>query len=104
MDALDPKLSYGGATATLVDGTVITEGTHYNVVFDAASNTVSIVFTEAGRDVLAARNATRVQVVVSTTVNTIGEIENEALVYPPNLGSFTTVAGGPEDRWLRLRS
>ncbi len=34
-----------GATATLVDGTVITEGTDYNVVFDAATNTVSIVFT-----------------------------------------------------------
>ncbi|MEV4953121.1 SpaH/EbpB family LPXTG-anchored major pilin [Paenarthrobacter nitroguajacolicus] len=94
VDALDPKLSYVGATATLVDGTVITEGTHYNVVFDAATNTVSIVFTPAGLAVLAANNDTRVQVVVNTTVNTIGEIENEALVYP-NLGSFTITPGQP---------
>ncbi|WP_454812400.1 SpaH/EbpB family LPXTG-anchored major pilin [Paenarthrobacter nitroguajacolicus] len=94
VDALDPKLSYVGATATLVDGTVITEGTHYNVVFDAATNTVSIVFTPAGLAVLAANNDTRVQVVVNTTVNTIGEIENEALVYP-NLSSFTITPGQP---------
>ena len=94
VDVLDPKLTYVGATATLLDGTVITEGTHYNVVFDAATNTVSVVFTDAGRAVLAAHNATRVQVVVNTTVNTIGEIENEALVYP-NLPSFTVTPGQP---------
>lgn len=94
VDALDAKLTYVGATATLVDGTTITAGTHYNVVFDAASNTVSVVFTPAGLAVLAAHNDTRVQVVVNTTVNTIGEIENEALVYP-NLGSFTALPGQP---------
>lgn len=88
------KLTYLDATATLLDGTVITEGTDYNVVFDSASNTVSVVFTPAGLAVLAAHNDTRVQVVVNTTVNTIGEIENEALVYP-NLSSFDIVPGQP---------
>lgn len=93
VDKLDTKLTYVDATATLVDGTVITEDTDYTVVFDSATNTVSVVFTPAGLQVLAAHSDTRVQVVVNTTVNTIGEIENEALVYP-NLGSFTGT-GGP---------
>ncbi|MEV7663395.1 SpaH/EbpB family LPXTG-anchored major pilin [Paenarthrobacter sp. NPDC089316] len=94
VDALDPKLTYVGATATLLDGTVLTEGTDYNVVFDAANNTVSVIFTPAGLAVLAAHNDTRVQVVVNTTVNKIGEIENEALVYP-NLPSFDVTPGQP---------
>lgn len=94
VDKLDSKLTYVGATATLVDGTVITAGTDYTVAFDAATNTVSIVFTPAGRLILAAHNATSVQVVVNTTVNTIGEIENVATVYP-NAGSFTATPGQP---------
>jgi len=93
-DALDSKLTYVGATVTLVDGTAITAGTDYNVVFDAPSNTVSVVFTPAGRVVLAAHNTTQVQVVVNTTVNTIGEIANTAVVYP-NAASFTTTPGQP---------
>ncbi|MCT9869670.1 SpaH/EbpB family LPXTG-anchored major pilin [Paenarthrobacter aurescens] len=94
VDALDDKLTYVGASATLTNGTAIAEGTDYTVEFDAASNTASIVFTPAGLLLLAANNDARVQVVVNTTVNTIGEIENEALVYP-NLGSFTAVPGEP---------
>ncbi|MET4541807.1 fimbrial isopeptide formation D2 family protein/LPXTG-motif cell wall-anchored protein [Arthrobacter bambusae] len=94
VDQLDAKLTYVDATATLVDGTVITEGTDYTVNFDAATNTVSVEFTAAGRALLAAHNDTRVQLVVNTTVNTIGEIENEAVVYP-NLGSFTIAPGQP---------
>ncbi|WGM22905.1 SpaH/EbpB family LPXTG-anchored major pilin (plasmid) [Paenarthrobacter sp. OM7] len=94
VDNLDPKLTYVDATATLVDGTIITEGTDYTVGFDASTNTVSIVFTPAGRAVLAAHNDTRVKVTLSATVNTIGEIENEALVYPNN-GSFTITPGQP---------
>ncbi|MEQ4564708.1 MULTISPECIES: SpaH/EbpB family LPXTG-anchored major pilin [Micrococcaceae] len=93
-DKLDSKLTYVGATATLVDGTVITNGTDYTVAFDAATNTVSVVFTPAGRLILAAHNTTSVQVVVNTTVNTIGEIENVAVVYP-NAGSFTGTPGQP---------
>ncbi|WP_159699298.1 SpaH/EbpB family LPXTG-anchored major pilin [Arthrobacter sp. 18067] len=94
VDALDTKLNYVGATATLVDGTVIVEGTDYVVAFDAATNTVSAVFTDAGRAVLAANNTTRVQLVVSTTANTVGEIENVASVYP-NAASFTGTPGQP---------
>ncbi|MEV7662049.1 SpaH/EbpB family LPXTG-anchored major pilin [Paenarthrobacter sp. NPDC089316] len=94
VDQLDAKLTYVGASATLVDGTVLTEGTDYNVVFDSATNTVSVVFTQAGRDLLAAHNDTKVQVVVNTTVNKIGEIENEALVYP-NAASFNVTPGQP---------
>lgn len=87
VDKLDEKLTYVGATTTLVDGTVITEGTDYTTTFDAGNNTVTVLFTPAGRAVLAAHNTTKVQVVVHTTVNTIGEIENQAIVYP-NEGSF----------------
>jgi fimbrial isopeptide formation D2 family protein/LPXTG-motif cell wall-anchored protein len=88
VDQLDSKLTYVGATATLADGTVITAGTDYSVSFDAGTNTVSVIFTPEGLAVLAAHNTTKVQVVVNTTVNTIGEIENQALVYP-NAASFT---------------
>lgn len=93
-DKLDTKLSYVGASATLLDGTVITAGTDFNVVHDAATNTVSVVFTPDGLLLLAKHNDTRVQVVVNTTVNTIGEIVNEALVYP-NEHSTTVVPGEP---------
>jgi len=94
VDVLDPKLTYVGASATLVDGTPLTAGTDYTVSFDAATNTVSVIFTAAGRVKLAAHTDTRVQVMVNTKVNTIGEIENEALVYP-NASSFTVAPGQP---------
>jgi fimbrial isopeptide formation D2 family protein/LPXTG-motif cell wall-anchored protein len=87
VDQLDSKLTYASATATLVDGTVITAGTDYNVTFDAATKTVAADFTPAGLAVLAAHNTTKVQLVVHTTVNTIGEIANQAVVFP-NKGSF----------------
>ena len=94
VDVLDQKLTYIGASATLVDGTPLTAGTDYTVTFDAATNTVSVIFTDAGLAKLAAHTDTRVQVIVNTTVNTIGEIENEALVYP-NAASFTIAPGQP---------
>lgn len=93
-DTLDAKLTYVGATVSLVDGTTITAGTDYNVVFDAPSNTVSVVFTASGRAILAAHNTTKVQVVVNTKVNTIGEIANVADVYP-NAASFNVTPGQP---------
>ncbi|MGO4248773.1 SpaH/EbpB family LPXTG-anchored major pilin [Paenarthrobacter sp. RAF54_2] len=94
VDQLDTKLTYVGATAQLEDGTPLIEGTDYVVGFDATTNTVSVVFTDDGRALLAARTQTRVQVMVSTKVNTIGEIENEALVYP-NAASFNITPGQP---------
>jgi fimbrial isopeptide formation D2 family protein/LPXTG-motif cell wall-anchored protein len=97
VDQLDSKLGYVSATATLIDGTVLTEGTQgadYTVYFDAATNTVSVVFTPQGLLLLAAHNDTRVQVVVRTTVKKIGEIENVASVYP-NAASFDIAPGQP---------
>jgi fimbrial isopeptide formation D2 family protein len=93
-DKLDAKLTYVGATVSLADGTAITAGTDYNVVFDAPSNTVSVVFTASGRAILAAHNTTTVKVVVNTKVNTIGEIANTALVYPNN-ASIIGTPGNP---------
>lgn len=90
-DKLDTKLTYVPVAAvTLVDGTVLTAGTDYNVTYDSATNTVSVVFTPAGRLVLVAHNKTKVQVVIKTTVNTIGEIANTALVYPNNAAIIGT--------------
>lgn len=94
VDQLDTKLTYVGATALLEDGTALAEGADYVVSFDATTNTVSVVFTDDGRAFLAARTDTRVQIVVSTKVNTIGEIENVALAYP-NAASFTITPGQP---------
>ncbi|MFF2267372.1 SpaH/EbpB family LPXTG-anchored major pilin [Cellulosimicrobium cellulans] len=94
VDALDSKLDYVSAQVSLVDGTAITEGTDYTITFDQATNTVTVEFTPAGRAILAAHNATQVQVVVNTSVNAIGEIENEAVVYP-NLPSFDIEPGEP---------
>jgi fimbrial isopeptide formation D2 family protein/LPXTG-motif cell wall-anchored protein len=94
VDQLDAKLTYVGATARLEDGTELAEGTEYVVSFDATTNTVSVVFTDDGRAFLASRTESRVQIVVSTKVNTIGEIENVALAYP-NAASFNITPGQP---------
>jgi fimbrial isopeptide formation D2 family protein/LPXTG-motif cell wall-anchored protein len=94
VDQLDAKLTYVGATALLEDGTALADGADYVVSFDAATNTVSVVFTDDGRALLAGRTETRVQIVVSTKVNAIGEIENVALAYP-NAASFTITPGQP---------
>ena len=94
VDQLDTKLTYVGATVMLEDGTELIEGTEYVVGFDATTNTVSVVFTDAGRAFLASSSGTRVQIVVSTKVNTIGEIENVALAYP-NAASFNITPGQP---------
>ncbi|OFI39495.1 fimbrial protein [Arthrobacter sp. SW1] len=95
VDQLNTKLTYVGAVATLVDGSAtLVAGTDYNVIFDAATNTVSVEFTDAGRAVLAAHNTTKVQVVLTTTVNAIGEIANVASVYP-NAASFSIAPGQP---------
>ncbi|GAA3893893.1 SpaH/EbpB family LPXTG-anchored major pilin [Leifsonia kafniensis] len=98
-DTLDPKLTYANKTVvTLVksDGTAgpaLAAGTDYTVVHDGivapGTNTVSIEFTTAGRAILAANNTSTVKVVLSATVNTIGEIENTAALYP-NQSSITT--------------
>ncbi len=93
-DTLDSKLEYFNAEAKLADGTVITQGVDYTISVDWDTTTVSVTFTDAGLALLAAHTDTRVQLVITTTVMAIGEIENVGLLYP-NLGSFTVLPGKP---------
>ncbi|WP_176697143.1 SpaH/EbpB family LPXTG-anchored major pilin [Microbacterium sp. 3J1] len=93
VDTLDAKLDYVSAAVTLVDGTTLAT-TDYTVVHDAATNAVTVEFTAAGRAVLAAHNSTEVQVVITATVNELGEIANTAVLYP-NAGSYTVTPGQP---------
>jgi fimbrial isopeptide formation D2 family protein len=94
VDKIDPKLDYSSAQVTLSDGTAITQGTDYTVVFDAASHTLTVEFTAAGRAILAAHNTAQVKVVVATKVNAVGEIANTALLYP-NQASYNVQPGQP---------
>jgi fimbrial isopeptide formation D2 family protein/LPXTG-motif cell wall-anchored protein len=82
VDVLAPQLGYAAARVSLTDGTVVSEGTHYTVGHDVATNTVTLAFTEAGLDLLAAHADARVQVEIDTVVTAIGEISNEAQVFP----------------------
>lgn len=81
-DTLATQLTYAGTSASLTDGTALVAGTHYTVAHDAGTNTVTVTFTEAGLDLLAAHDTARVSIVIDTVVNAIGEIANTASVYP----------------------
>lgn len=83
VDKLDTRLDYKSATVRLTNDAALSEGTDYTIAFDAATNTVTVEFTAAGRAILAA-NATQaqVEVVITTTANATGTITNEAIVYP----------------------
>lgn len=93
VDTLDAKLDYLSAAVTLVDGTPLA-ATDYTVVYDDATRAVTVEFTASGLTLLAAHPATDVQVVLTATVNTVGEIANTAVLYP-NLGSYTVLPGEP---------
>lgn len=97
VDDLDAKLDYVGATVELSDGTVLVEGVDYTITPAAATTggpVVEIVLTQAGRDVLEANTDLQVVVVLTTTVNAVGEIVNTAVLYP-NAGSFDIQPGEP---------
>ncbi len=94
VDKLDPKLAVQDARVSLSDGTTITRGSDYTVVFDPATKLLSIVFTGPGRAVLAAHPTAQVVVVVDTVVNAVGEIANSALLYP-NAHSVDVRPGEP---------
>jgi fimbrial isopeptide formation D2 family protein/LPXTG-motif cell wall-anchored protein len=101
VDDLDAKLDYVSSSVSLSDGTALVEGTHYTVVPASATTggpAVTIELTQAGRDLLEARNEldSQVQViaVITTTVNAIGEIVNTAAVYP-NAASYNYAPGTP---------
>lgn len=93
-DKLDAKLTYTNAVVTMVDGTTLTLTTDYTITHDTASNTVTVLFTDAGRAILAKHNTTQVKVVINAKANAIGEISNTANVYP-NANSFTIAPGQP---------
>ncbi|WP_314426874.1 SpaH/EbpB family LPXTG-anchored major pilin [uncultured Microbacterium sp.] len=93
VDTLDAKLDYVSAAVTLVDGTPLAAA-DYTIAYDAATRAVTVEFTASGRTLLAAHPATEVQVVLTATVNTVGEIANTAVLYP-NAGSYTVTPGQP---------
>lgn len=81
-DTLASQLTYWGTTANLSDGTPLVAGTHYTVAHEVGTNTVTVTFTEAGLDLLADHDTARVNVVIDTVINAVGEISNTAEVYP----------------------
>ncbi|UVJ38777.1 SpaH/EbpB family LPXTG-anchored major pilin [Arthrobacter sp. CJ23] len=94
VDQLDPKLTYTNSTVALSNGATLTLNTDYTIVFDAATNTLTVDFTASGRAILAADPTAKVLVTVNTTVNTVGQIANTAFVYS-NAASFTITPGQP---------
>ncbi|UVJ38775.1 SpaH/EbpB family LPXTG-anchored major pilin [Arthrobacter sp. CJ23] len=94
VDKLDPKLTYTNPTVALSNNAALTLNTDYTIVFDTATNTLTVDFTASGRAILATDPTAKVQVTVNTTVNTDGHISNTALVYP-NAASFNITPGQP---------
>ncbi|MEW1823827.1 SpaH/EbpB family LPXTG-anchored major pilin, partial [Arthrobacter sp. NPDC080031] len=94
VDKLDPKLSYGNASVALSNNAALAVDTDYTIVFDTATNTLTVNFTASGRAILAANPTAKVLVTANTTANAAGEITNTALVYP-NAASFNVAAGQP---------
>ncbi len=110
VDPLDGRLTYdpaNKATLSLTNaaGFPLVEGTDYTLEAVEVDSkwTVTALFTEAGRIKLAqakkADAAAQVQLVIPTTVNSVGtgEILNTALVYPnePSFGILPGQPGGP---------
>ncbi|WP_404430771.1 SpaH/EbpB family LPXTG-anchored major pilin [Microbacterium lacus] len=103
VDVLDEKLDYLSTSVSLVDpdgvlaDIVLVEGTHYTVVPAAATidgPIVTIAFTPAGLDLLEANILFQVEAVITTEVNEVGEIVNEATVFP-NQAAITNNTGTP---------
>ena len=94
VDALDSRLDYVSTAVALTNGTALVVNTDYTATHVASTNTVTVQFTAAGLLKLAANASAQVQVAIVTTVNEVGEIENEAIVYP-NLPSFNILPGEP---------
>ncbi|MBU5421267.1 SpaH/EbpB family LPXTG-anchored major pilin [Cellulomonas hominis] len=92
-DRLDTKLDHVSTAVTLENGGTLDAG-DYQLGFDPTTRTVTVLFTPSGLGTLVEHSRDRVQVVITTTVNAIGEIANEALVFP-NLPSFEIEPGEP---------
>jgi fimbrial isopeptide formation D2 family protein/LPXTG-motif cell wall-anchored protein len=94
VDKLDPKLTYANSSVALSNGATVTLNTDYTIAFDTTTKTLTVDFTASGRAILAANPTAKVLVTVKSTVNTVGEVSNTALVYP-NAASFTITPGKP---------
>lgn len=83
-------LEDGANSVKVTDPAGLTLGTHYTVDLDTTtvegSTIAKVVFNSDGRDVLAASlsDSNEVIVTLDTIVNTVGEIDNVATVYPSN--------------------
>lgn len=79
-DQLVAQLAHRATRASLSDGTALAEVTHYTVT--SVDGLVTVRFTEAGLDLLAAHDTARVVIEIDTEVVGIGEIANTATVFP----------------------
>lgn len=86
-DTLDVKLGYVSTVVSLDGGATpvtVTEGTHYTLSAPNAgdSGTVIVEFTAAGSLILEANRDHAVNISITTTVEEMGEIENDADFFP----------------------
>jgi len=95
VDALDSRLDYlsTDVTMTKAGSPALVFGTDYSV--SEVNNVVTVLFSDAGLLKLAADPVgNSLQVVIHTTVNAVGEITNQALVYSDK-SSFDITPGEP---------
>lgn len=90
-DELAPQLTYGSTTVSLSTGTPVLEPTtHFTVA--VTGQQVLVTFTPAGLTLLQANNTQLVVTTITTQVNAVGEITNQAAVFP-NEESWQAGAG-----------
>lgn len=98
-DPLDPRLTYKSATVTLEGGATLVPSDYELVVTPPAGGNgaiVTLTFTASGLAKLAQDSSAKVQLVIDTTVSSLGsgEINNTALIFP-NEASFDKQPGEP---------
>lgn len=111
-DQLDDRLAYTGAAVSIAPASAgtLAAGTHYDVTHE--NGLVTITFTEAGRTALdsikKANASAKVQVVISTTVESLGaetedgaltEIENQAILFPNDSNVNGIPSEKPKTTW-----
>jgi fimbrial isopeptide formation D2 family protein/LPXTG-motif cell wall-anchored protein len=98
VDPLDSKLAHVSTKVELTDGTALTKDLDYTVVVDKhgtpEGDRVTVEFIGEGLKKLAQHNSAQVKITIVTKIVELGEIENQAVVYP-NLPSFTITPGEP---------
>lgn len=90
-DVLDSRLTYGGTSVALSSGTpALAPDTHYTL--SVTGQQVLVTFTPAGLALLQANSSQQVVTTITTQVNAVGEITNQATVFP-NDDSWEAGAG-----------